>query len=189
MTYRKIASTETDPLAPLVSALFKALDGNVDGAFSGDANAPRLRLPALERLVAGTSIRIRADANTSIAGAATTFGNVLTAKFLQPGTVRFAWEHRVIANQQVETRILRTRAAVNTVIGSVQTTTSTSFQTCTADVDVQPGDIFAVQSRMNTSSSGGEIRNKRLQVDAATYLWPVEDMFGVIEGNPTITSP
>jgi len=38
-TYRAIASTETDPQAPLTSALFKALDANLTAAFEGDSTA------------------------------------------------------------------------------------------------------------------------------------------------------
>ncbi len=41
-TYRAIAGTETDPSAPLVSALFKALDGNATAITEGAVGAPRI---------------------------------------------------------------------------------------------------------------------------------------------------
>lgn len=43
MTYRLIASTETDPEAPVTSALMKALDGNVAATANGEAGAPKIR--------------------------------------------------------------------------------------------------------------------------------------------------
>lgn len=51
-TYRSIATTETDPQAPITSALMKALDANVTAAFEGDATAVAagvtLKDPALD---------------------------------------------------------------------------------------------------------------------------------------------
>lgn len=51
-THRTIAATETDPQAPLVSALFKALANNLIAAFEGDATAVAagvtLKDPALD---------------------------------------------------------------------------------------------------------------------------------------------
>lgn len=38
-THRDIASTETDPQAPITAALMKALDDNLDAAFQGDPTA------------------------------------------------------------------------------------------------------------------------------------------------------
>jgi hypothetical protein len=46
-THRTIAATETDPQAPLVSALFKALDGNATAIAEGALNAPKVVTPAL----------------------------------------------------------------------------------------------------------------------------------------------
>jgi len=39
-TYRDIASTETDPQAPITSALMKALDANVDATAEGATDSP-----------------------------------------------------------------------------------------------------------------------------------------------------
>ena len=44
-TFRTIASTETDPQAPVTSALMKALEGNTLAIAEGDATAPRV-MPA-----------------------------------------------------------------------------------------------------------------------------------------------
>lgn len=38
-TYRSIATTETDPQAPITSSLMKALDANTTSAFEGDSTA------------------------------------------------------------------------------------------------------------------------------------------------------
>lgn len=46
-TYRAIAGTETDPGAPLVSALLKALDGNATAIAEGAAGAPRIEPDAI----------------------------------------------------------------------------------------------------------------------------------------------
>lgn len=48
MTYRAIASTETDPQAPITSALMKALDGNATAIAVADAGAPRVVPAALQ---------------------------------------------------------------------------------------------------------------------------------------------
>lgn len=41
-TYRAIAATETDPEAPITSALMKALDGNATAIAEGAAGAPKI---------------------------------------------------------------------------------------------------------------------------------------------------
>jgi hypothetical protein len=46
-TYRDIASTETDPQAPLTSALMKALDDNPTAIAEGALNAPKVQGVAL----------------------------------------------------------------------------------------------------------------------------------------------
>lgn len=157
--------------------------------FAGASGAPRLWLPALERLTVGTSIRLRDDTVYALGGAITTFTTIFSVKVMQPGAFTMAWEMRRIANQTMEARILRRRAGTNTVAGITESTISTTFVDFTQDVDVQPGDFVSLQVRMTASSSGGEARNKRVQVDPATYLWPTQDAFGEVEGNPTITSP
>lgn len=58
-TNRVIAATETDPGAPLISALFKALANNLIAAFEGDATA----------VAAGVVLKLAAlDAGFSTAG-------------------------------------------------------------------------------------------------------------------------
>lgn len=48
-TYRSIASTETDPEAPLTSALAKAWADNVEAIREGDPTAPKIQPNALRR--------------------------------------------------------------------------------------------------------------------------------------------
>lgn len=46
MTYRSIAASETDPQAPVTSALMKALADNPTAIAEGAAGAPKIALPA-----------------------------------------------------------------------------------------------------------------------------------------------
>ena len=53
-TFRTIASTETDPQAPLTSALMKAFEGNTLAIAEGDATAPKIADLALNTGAATT---------------------------------------------------------------------------------------------------------------------------------------
>lgn len=165
----------------------QALRDNVLAAFEGVLGAPRLQLPALERLLPGTSIRLRADSTVSVG---TTYTPVpgFTVAVMQAGTVRIAWEHRQVGGGTSEVRLRRVRAG-SLAIGTAQTNATGSFVAQTEDVTVQPGDVITVEHHNTSGIAASEIKNVRLQVDAANYLWPCGTMFGQIEGNPTITSP
>lgn len=154
--------------------------------FAGATGAPRLLLAALERLTPGTSIRMRADAVDAVTGSAFATIAGFTVDFLQAGTVRIAFEHRVNVNNTSEVRVYRRRAGTSTLLTTISQT-GTTFVAKTYDVDVQPGDRVFLQHR-NTSSSTSEVRNLRLQVDTNVFYWPPSN-FGDVEGNPTITSP
>lgn len=185
-TYRSIAPTETDPQAPITSALMKALEANPTAIAEGAAGAPRLLLGALERLTPGTSIRLRADTMHSVNAATFTTVPNFTLAFIQAGTVRIAFEHRVNVNNTSEVRIYRRRAGISSVMTTISQG-GTTFVAKTYDLDVQPGDLVFLAHR-NTSSSDSEIRNVRLQVGDGVFFWPVSN-FGEVEGNPTIASP
>lgn len=167
----------------------QALRDNPLAMFEGASGAPRLWLPALERLTVGTSIRLRDDTVYALGGAVVTFTTIFSVKVMQPGAFTMAWEMRRIANQTMEARVMVRRARTDTQEGATQSTISTTFVAFTQDVNVQPGDLVSLQVRMTVSSSGGEARNRRVQVDPAVYFWPTQDTFGEVEGNPTITSP
>jgi hypothetical protein len=193
-TYRTIAATETDPLAPIVSALMKALEMNPRAMFEGATGAPRLWLPAVERLVAGTSVRFRADG--TITTNSTTFGSIgspdlFLAAFMQAGTVTISLEGRrdpSFSGIAGEARVIRRRAGSNGVVGSAFSFPSTTFTANSWNVDVQPGDLVFVQMRSLSASATVEVRNRRMSVDAASYYWPTSN-FGEIEGNPTLAIP
>lgn len=53
-TYRSIASTETDPQAPITSSLMKALEANPIAIAEGDSTAPRIHAKALGSVYIGT---------------------------------------------------------------------------------------------------------------------------------------
>ena len=160
------------------------LRDNTIAIAEGAPSAPRLLLRALERLTPGTSIRLRADTMLSVTGS--TFVTVpnFAPDFIQAGTVRIAFEHRVNVNNTSEVRISRVRAGTSSVL-TVISQGGTVFVAKTYDLGVQPGDLVSLQHR-NTSSSISEIRNVRLQVDDGVFFWPVSN-FGYVEGNPTIT--
>lgn len=164
----------------------QALRDNPIAIAEGEPGAPRLLLSALERLTPGTSIRMRADTVHSVSG--TNFVTVpnFDLAFIQAGTVRIAFEHRVNINNISEVRIYLRRAGTSSVLTTISQGGSTFVQK-TYDLNVQPGDLVFLQHR-NTSSSVSEIRNVRLQVDDGVFFWPVSN-FGQVEGNPTIASP
>lgn len=194
-THRTIAATETDPQAPLVSALFKALANNLLAAFEGDATAVAagvtLRLAALQRLAAGASVRLRNDAVQSITGATFADVNIIaspaTVLFpcLQAGVIRVAFEHMRPVGNASEVRIRRTRAQVTTTIFTSTQNNTATYLAESYDADVQPGDQISVQLR-NTGANSSNIRNLRFQVADGLALWPATSLFGAIEGNPTI---
>lgn len=163
----------------------QALRDNPVAIAEGAPNAPRILLPALERLRPGTSIRFRDDSVSTLTSSIFTTIATFQPGFMQAGTVTIAFEHSVISSTS-EVRIYRFRGGTATLLTTISTG-STGYVAQTYNVDVQPGDVIFLQHR-NTSGSTSNVRNKRLQVDAATYYWPA-NTFGYVEGNPTITSP
>jgi len=161
----------------------QALAENVKAAFEGDATAVAdgvtLRLPALQRLTAGTSVRVRNDA--MVAGTAPV--DFITVGFLQAGTVRFEIEHRVQSGGDVvEATVRRTRAGTETVM-QTWTTSSTSFVARSYDATVQPGDLWVLRNRRSSGVADDvEGRNARLSIMAGEYLWPSQSVMGLIEG-------
>jgi hypothetical protein len=170
------------PFATTIQALRDNLAATAEGA----SGAPRIWLPALERLVVGSTIKLRADAAVLVSTTTFTVVPGFIIDTIQAGTIRVTFEHRRNTNAS-EVRLLRRRAGVNTAFGTVSTT-STTFVADSIDLDVQPGDRIQVQHR-NTGGTDSEIRNVRLTLDAACYFWPVGSSFGEVEGNTTVTSP
>ncbi len=186
MTYVVIPNSVFEAGKPARALDMRNLRDNIPAAMAGDSGAPRLLLPALERLAVGTAIHLRNDATQSTNSSSFVTATGFTLDFVQAGTIRVAFQHRRTTTGNSEVRLLRTRASAAAVSASASNGTGT-FVDATIDIDVQPGDRVVVQHR-NTAggANASEIQNVRLQLDAACYLWPVSN-FGAYEGNPTIT--
>ncbi len=192
-TYNAILATETDPDAPLRSSLFKRLVANPIAAFEGDATAVAagvtLRLQALQRLGAGTSVRCSFSGYGSAPGS--TFQPQQAVPFIQSGTVRFSVRHFQTGGSSSEVRIRRVRAGVATTLTTLSTGSGSPGATQTYDADVIAGDYFTFENR-NTSINSSTIGEIQIQVGADIALWPATaqvsgipaSTFGLIEGNP-----
>lgn len=152
------------------------------GATAPEWTSGNVTLPGLERLAAGTAIRMRDDAEFT--SSTTTYSNRIILGFMQHGTIRVAWEYRR-DNGSAQVNINRIRAGATTALTSPLTSSAT-YVSATADVDVIPGDTIAIQFRQNVSASGpAYIRNLRVQTNGQD-LWPAPT--GVaIEGNRAAT--
>lgn len=141
------------------------LAGNPIAIALGKAGAPRVLLPALERLQPGNQIRSRNDA-------AVTSGVALSFAFIQHGTIR-AVTTLTNASGTPQAQVRRTRNGVTTVLGSRST-----LGTLTVDADVIPGDVLDIF--LGTPASSGRITNSRLQTNGQD-LWP--GSAAILEGN------
>lgn len=172
------------PGKPITGATGTALRDNPIAIAEGEAGAPRILLPALERIVAGSTVKYRADATFPIAVATFTLVTNSNIGFMQAGTIRISLDHRKVSGAgQCETRIRRTRGAVVSAVTTF-TNATTSFVTETQDVAVQPGDVLDIAIR-DSAGATSEVRNIRYSASSTTFLWPV-DRAGAIENNPTI---
>lgn len=168
----------------------QALRDNPIAIAEGATSAPRIQLPALERLAVGTTIKVRNDATRTWNFANTNFQDVadFTPGFLQAGTVTVAFDHRVAVGSSgaSEVRVVRRRAGANTTLTTISQT-GTTFVSKTFDAGVQPGDVILLQQRNTSANQTVEIRNTRIQTDPSNYYWPVGWSLGQSDGNPTIT--
>jgi len=170
-----------------------ALRDNPVAIAEGATGAPRVQLPAVERLVPGTSIRLRSDPAVIVAGTASAASWTTTHSLavMQAGTISVGFEFRRSGGAgSVGARIIRRRAGSNGLINS-WTNSTTTFSAISQDVTVQPGDLISIQlEKKNGTGTDVEARNQRFCTDAATYLWPCGDTaYGEIEGNPTVNVP
>ena len=87
--YITITDPQTDPDAPLTSELAKQWRDNPIAMFEGVVGAPRLRLGALQRLVAGTTTRYsRSVTSTPSAAGSELLSAPHFLRFMQAGIVR-----------------------------------------------------------------------------------------------------
>jgi hypothetical protein len=160
------------PGEPWTSAKALAAFENPVAIGEGAPGAPRIYLPALERLIPGDSIRSRNDDEITADGFTPGYG----FSFVQIGTIRVSFEHRADVGVGVA-RVRRTRNGITSTIASFDN--SASYVARTVDVPVRPGDsVF----NDNTATSGvnAYLRNSRFSVDSGN-LWPGNS--AKLEGN------
>jgi hypothetical protein len=169
----------------------QAFRDNVISAFEGDATAVAagvtLRLPALQRLVAGTSVRTNQTGPFVVNGS--TFTAATGWAFIQSGTIRISVRHYRTGGGDSEVRIQRVRAGSTTTLTTLTTSSGSPGATQTYDADVISGDLILLQNR-NSGINTSTIDIIEQQVDAAVSLWPTNggggaiSTFGLVQGNP-----
>lgn len=177
-TYRAIASSEVLPKAPVTATLMAALKDNPDAIAEGAASATRIRVGALQRLAAGSSIRSRNDTVQNTAG---TGSNQIAQEFgiFQSGTVTITLDQKVTAGTATA-RVRRVRNGANVDVD--WTTSSTTYVARSTDVNVEPGDLIRVYWFIASGAGNTDIRNIRLQTNGEDY-YPVAAMAVPSEGN------
>lgn len=177
MTWTTVASTDRDTDSPITQTLIDALYLNPIAIADGDASAPRIRIGALQRLNAGSSIRSRNDTvqNTSSSSAQT----AQDLGILQKGTVTITLDHKCSAGT-CTARVRRVRNGVN--VDVEWTTGSTAYVSRSTDVNVEPGDLIRVMWFVASGAGNTDIRNIRLQTNGEDY-YPVAASAVNAEGN------
>lgn len=160
--------TTFDEGKPIRSEQGLMLAGNPIAMAQGKPGAPKIQLAfTLDDLVAGDTVRWREDVTKTGATdeAVTAFG----IGFMQEGTVRFTFEHRVIgAGVGTTTELRRWRNGVVTAVGTYNNTTS--FQSQSEDITIVRGDYYEL---VNTPDSGNlsSLRNCRIST-TGMRIWP-----------------
>jgi hypothetical protein len=130
----------------------------------GATGAQRIYLRALEQLTAGDLVRSSLDGEISVGmGESTNF----LISFIQSGTVRFSFEHRVSIIS-----ITRTRQGIQ---GTLSTFPSPGnvWTPRSVDVSVLPGDTVRVIAT-NTTAATEIIRLQRVSTSGAD-IWPAAE--------------
>lgn len=158
----------------------QALRDNLRAAMEGDATALSagvyLRLPALEPLIVGDSVRCTLAGPFNSTNAAFAAMNGTQLSYMQSGTVRVKFTQ----NASSEARIVRTRGGTLFVISG---STFSGAGTRSVDVDVLPGDELAIQNRLAAAGTA-TVTNVQHCVDAAVNIFPGEGWAGQLTGNP-----
>lgn len=155
------------PGKPILGSTGLALRDNIAATAEGATGAPRVRVGALQRLTAGSEVRIR---NDDPPGGAS--GTALDFALLQYGECRVTFERRS-GGTTITLRRYRGGAPVTIYSGDPETTQ-------TFDVSVQPGDRITLTWTGSNSADG--VINARMQTGGEDYF-PVEVSAGVVEGN------
>lgn len=152
-----------DEEKPIRSEQGLLLAGNPIAIALGKPGAPRIWLPALERLRPGTMIRSRND-DTQTFPDNQPLTTVHSFDFIQHGAIRVS-VNRVSSANISTFQVVRVRNAISATLLNV-----TANGTFTVDAAVIPGDRIAIQ--ISTAAvSGISVNNLRFQTDGAD-LWP-----------------
>jgi len=160
--YGVISQIETDPGKPLRAELVKRMAFNPLAIAGGADGAPRILLPAFERITAGTTIRSRIDESLTV-------GESMSVQrfffnFIQTGVVRVSYT-MTAQNVNAVGSVRRIRNGAETTLVS-----NNSSGTYTVDAAVLPGDTIRIM--MTTSIiGGGSLSNCRFQTGGEN-LWP-----------------
>lgn len=167
----------------------QALRDNPVAISEGASGAPRILLPAVEDLLAGTSVRTNQTGPFSVSG--TAFTAATGWSFIQSGTITISVRHFQSGGNNSEVRIQRVRGGTTTTLTTLSTGTGSPGATQTYDADVLAGDVILLQNRNTNAASSSTINIVELQVDAAVSLWPTGGAgtgtvptFGLVQGNP-----
>lgn len=167
-TWTTIPNTVLETGKPIRAVDGRALRDNPIAIAEGATGAPKVTYRALEALAPGTIIRFSRDAEESVTGEPGGSETILLGFcFMQTGTVRITFEHRVSSGSG-SARVFRRRDAATTQLTSYSDTGTYVLRTL--DVSVKPFDYVYITK---TTSGGGTsfARNSRIQTSGVT-LWP-----------------
>ena len=149
------------PGEPWTAGKALAIYENPTAIAEGAVGAPRILLPALERVTAGATIRSRNDTTVSVGASETATAH--SFGFVQTGDVRVSYTMTSNGNATGSVRRIRDGTAATLV-------SNTSGGTYTIDAAVLPGDLIEI--RMVAAPAGaGSLSNCRFQTGGAN-LWP-----------------
>ena len=180
--YTAIAGAELLPEAPLTSSLMYRLANNVLGIIEGATGAPRIRTAALARPAAGPLIVAQWFISDTESGGATwneyqanSIGSLRGSNqpawsVIAEGKLRLSAQHMIESGGSGRSRMrfIKTNASNKLVILQewINDTPGT-WVTRTFDVDVEFGDLLAIQHRPETTGTGSSmIRRAYVMADS-----------------------
>jgi len=182
-TFSAIALSELQPGAPVTSEVGLRLRANPLAIAEGASGAQRVYLGAFERVTAGATQRALNDTVTNIV--ASTFTDLWSFTVLQGGSLRFAVTARTNSGGTAESRVLRTRAGSGSNFTIISTSSGT-YNSNSADVDVSPGDLITVQGRDTGGSPNSDFKDITVSTDGED-LFPGAGLGGWINANTALT--
>lgn len=188
-THRTIASTETDPLAPIVAALMKALAANPVAIAEGDATVHSagvaIRAAAMRGVAAGSEVSLTilgslADSfsktnagSGNFTSGPTRIGRAITA--LRAGVVTVSAQLRRTVTGTGASGTFQIDVYKNGTSVLTLTATGTTYSTFTGDATFAAGDVieFAFSTSGSTAAGGGsmmaDVRQVKCLADIASF--------------------